>query len=152
MNGETKTIISFVVNGENFAFDALKVRNILEYGRETKIPNTPDFLLGVINLHGNIIPIVDLRIMIGATNPVNSKDTSIIVVSPNDQIDSYLGIVVDLVKEVVQITGDMISPSIIDHGIGRIDSFEGVVKINGEFIHVIHLDGLIEKVEDAKIN
>lgn len=148
--GEIKTIISFIANGENFAFDALNVRHILEFGKQTKIPNTSDYLLGVINLHGNIIPIADLRKLIGVEDPENSQDTSIIVISPDDQISSYIGFVVDFVNEVVQINVDDIKPSLIDGQLGFIDSFEGSIKLNGEFINVINLDDLIVKIEEDK--
>ena len=52
------SIISFLINKEIFAFDTLKVRNILELDKVTWIPNTKEYILGVINLHGNIIPIL----------------------------------------------------------------------------------------------
>jgi purine-binding chemotaxis protein CheW len=147
---EGRTIISFKVNDESFAFDALKVRHILELGKQTKVPNTPPFLLGVINLHGNIVPIADLRLLLGIENSENTKNTSVIVISPNDQLDSYLGLVVDLVKEVVQISNDSIYPSIIDGHLGMIDSFDGAIKLNDDFVNIINLDDLIVKIEEAK--
>ncbi|MBN2166581.1 MAG: chemotaxis protein CheW [Marinilabiliaceae bacterium] len=147
---EVKTIISFVANEENFAFDAIKVRHILEFGKQTKIPNTSDYLLGVINLHGNIIPIADFRKLIGQDEPENTKDTSVIVISPDDQISSYIGFVVDMVKEVIQVNDSEIKPSIIDGHLGFIDSFEGTVKINDVFINIINLNDLIIKIEEGK--
>lgn len=148
--GDIKTIISFKANGDNFAFDALKVRHIMECGKQTKLPNTPDFLLGVINLHGNIIPIADFRMIIGEVEPKNTKDTSIVVISPDDQISSYLGFVVDMVNEVAELPENSINPSIIDGNIGIIDSFEGTVKIDDEFVNIVNLDDLVVKIEEAK--
>ena len=148
--GENRTIISFKVNEENFAFDALKVRHILEYGDQTKVPNTPDYMLGVINLHGNIIPIADLRKIIGNENPVNTQDTSIVVLSPDDQLHSYIGFVVDIVNEVFQVSEGDIKPSIIENNIGMVNSLDGTIKIEEEFVNIINLDDLVEKIEEAK--
>lgn len=144
------TILSFKVSDENFAIDALKVRHILEPDKMTRVPNTPSFLSGVINLHGNIIPIADLRKMLGVENPIDTNDTAIIVISPDGLIESYLGLIVDLVKEVVEVTENQINTKQIERGGGIIDSFDGTVNIANEFIHLINIDDLVVKVEEAK--
>lgn len=150
MKEELSTIITFKIEDGYFALDALKVRHILELNKLTRIPNTPKFLIGLINLHGNIIPIADLRMILGQENPVNTKDTSVIVISPNGQLESYLGLVVDFVQEVVPVKSENIKPSLIDGNLGLIDSFIGTVHFNNEFVNIINLDDLIEKVEKAK--
>ena len=116
----------------------------------TRMPNTAKFLIGLINLHGNIIPIADLRMLLGKQNSQNTKDTSIIVISPNGMLESYLGLVVDMVQEVVPVSADKIKPSLIEGSIGMIDSFVGTVHLNNEFVNIINLDDMVEKVEKAK--
>ncbi len=151
MGDEIKTLISFELGEQIFAFDSLKVRNILPYeGNITKVPNTRDFILGVINLHGNIVPITDLRSIMQFENQEFSKDTSIIVVSPEDKLESQFGIVVDLVKEVFEISADKILPPAFQEGIGLIESFEGTVKDKDEYIHLIDLMHLISQIERKK--
>ena len=150
MKDTIHTILSFKVSDENFAINALKVRHILEPGKITKVPNTSAFLPGVINLHGNIIPIADLRIMLGVENPVDTNDTAIMVISPDGQLESYMGLIVDIVKEVIEVQESQINTTQIEQGAGIIDTFEGMVNIGNEFIHLINIDDLVLKVEEAK--
>jgi len=150
MNEELNTIISFQAADEQFAFNALIVRHILELGKITRIPNVPEYLLGMINLHGNIIPVADFRMMIGAELVNRTKDTSIIVISPNNQVESYIGLVVDMVNEVIPINPSQITPSIIDQNLGMVDSFDGTIRLNEQFIHLVNIDALVQKIEDVK--
>ncbi len=150
MSGEIKTIISFKAGEEQFAFDALIVRHILELGKLTRIPNVPDYILGVINLHGNVFPVADFRMMIGVNTVMRTKDTSIIVISPSNQVESFLGLVVDVVNEVITINSDNIKSCIIDGNLGMVESFDGTININDTFIHLVNIDALVSKIEEVK--
>lgn len=148
MEGDFKTLISFSLGDQSFAFDSLMVRNILPFeGNITNVPNTDDFILGVINLHGNIVPITDLRIIMDIKDWKNTKDTSIIVVSPENKLESQFGIVVDLVKEVFEVQNDRINPPAFQKGMGMIESFEGTIQEKDEFIHLINLLHLVTQIE-----
>ncbi len=144
---EMTSIISFLINGEVFAFDTLKVRNILEFDKVTWVPNTKDYLLGVINLHGNIIPIADLRTMMGTKNVENSQDTAIIVVSDDDKTDSLIGLVVDGVKEVFDLDASELKESVINGNTGLVHTFVGSIHKNDEFIHIIDLVEVVQEIE-----
>lgn len=147
MKDQMTSIISFLINSEVFAFDTLMVRNILEINKVTMVPNTKDYLLGVINLHGNIIPIADLRIMMGMENIENGLDTSIIVVSDDDKTDSLIGFVVDGVKEVFDLDESELRESVINGNTGLIHTFSGSIHQNDEFIHIIDLKELVQEIE-----
>lgn len=148
MEGEIKTLISFKLGDQNFAFDSLKVRNILPYeGNITKVPNVKEFILGIVNLHGNIIPITDLRSIMNFEKVEHTRDTSIIVVSPEDKQESQFGIVVDLVKEVFEIPSDEINPPAFQKGMGLIETFEGTINVKDEFVHLINLMHVISQIE-----
>jgi purine-binding chemotaxis protein CheW len=142
------SIISFLINGEVFAFDTLKVRNILEFDKVTWVPNTKDYLLGVINLHGNIIPIADLRMMMGAQMIENQQDTAVIVVSDDDKNDSLIGLVVDGVKEVFDLDEAEIKESVMNGNTGLVHSFVGSIFKNDEFIHIIDLVEVVQEIEN----
>ncbi|MCU4175873.1 chemotaxis protein CheW [Carboxylicivirga sp. N1Y90] len=148
MKEQFTSIISFYINKEVFAFDTLKVRNILEYDNITHVPNTKDYLLGVINLHGNIIPIADFRVMMGMENIENTQDTSIIVVSNDGKTESLIGIVVDSVKEVFDTEDINVQDSVFHGNAGLISAFEGSIHKNGEFIHIIDLDETVQEIEN----
>ncbi len=152
MEGDFKTLISFSLGDQIFAFDSLKVRNILPYeGTATKVPNSRDFILGVINLHGNIVPVTDMRAIMMLEQVDYTKDTSIIVVSPEDKLESQFGIVVDLVKEVFEVQLDKIESSSFQKGMGLIETFEGTIREKEEFIHLIDLMHVISQIESKKI-
>ena len=143
--------LSFFIKEELFAFDTDAVRNILELGKITNVPNTKDYFVGVINLHGNIIPVVDLRKIMGVENPENNKDTVIIVLSSGEQAGSYLGMIVDSVKEVFALTEESeLQETIV--GAAKetlVDiSFKGTLRIDKEFIHLINLDELMDEIEN----
>jgi len=145
------SILSFFIKEELFAFDTDAVRNILELGVITNVPNTKDYFAGVINLHGNIIPVVDLRKIMGIKNPENNKDTVIIVLSSDEQAGSYIGMIVDGVKEVFTLNEE----SALQETIGSaakdtlIDiTFKGTLRIDKKFIHIINLDELMIEIEN----
>ncbi len=144
------SILSFFIKEELFAFDTDAVRNILELGKITSVPNTKDYFVGVINLHGNIIPVVDLRMIMGIENPENNKDTVIIILSTDGQAGSYLGMIVDGVKEVFSISEESdIQDTIIAAKDTIVNvSFKGTLRIDKEFIHLINLDELMVEIEN----
>ncbi len=145
------SILSFFIKEELFAFDTDAVRNILELGTITNVPNTKDYFIGVINLHGNIIPVVDLRKIMGIENPENNKDTVIVVLSFDGQAGSFIGMVVDGVKEVFTLNEES---ALQDTIIGTAKdtlldiSFKGTLRIDKEFIHIINLDELMIEIEN----
>ncbi len=141
------SIISFLIDHEVFAFDTLKVRNILELDKVTWVPNAKEYLKGVINLHGNIIPIADLRMMMGIENIENSQDTAVIVVSDDDKTESLIGFVVDGVKEVFDLEEADIKESVINGNTGLINTFTGSIRKNDEFIHIIDLVEVVKEIE-----
>ncbi|WP_066630246.1 chemotaxis protein CheW [Labilibacter marinus] len=148
MEGNFKTLISFGLGEQTFAFDSLKVRNILPYeGNITKVPNTRSYILGVINLHGNIIPVADMRNIMDLDDQERTKDTSIIIVSPEDKLESQFGIMVDVVKEVFEVQEENIKPTVFQNNMGLIESFEGTVQEKDEFIHLIDLIHVVSQIE-----
>ena len=104
-------------------------------------------MIGVINLHGNIIPVVDMRIIMEKEELSTGTDASIIVLEPLDQQDATIGFLVDMVKEVIQTKRDQLSETVLEGKKGMIDSYEGTLVYNKEFIHVIDIKNLIEVIE-----
>ena len=102
--------LTFQLHKEGYGIEILKVREIFGMQEITSVPGVPDYVKGVLNLRGRIIPVIDLRLKFGFEEAEYNKETCIIVVS----IDEILvGIIVDTVSEVVDIPGDDIelSPS-----------------------------------------
>jgi purine-binding chemotaxis protein CheW len=122
---ETNQYLTFTLADEDFALDIGKVREVLDYTTITKVPRMPAFLRGVINLRGNVVPVVDLRYKLGMGAIEQSVDTCIVIVEI--MIDNELtpmGALADSVKEVIDLGPEQISPP---PKLG--------VRINNEFLH-----------------
>ena len=93
-------LVSFKIGDEEFGVDILKVQEINRMTQITKVPNTPDFIEGVINLRGRVIPVLDLRVKLGMPRKEHGISTRIVVVEINGQT---IGFIVDEVNEVLRI-------------------------------------------------
>ncbi len=100
-------IITFNIGSEKFGVDILKIKEIIRLIKSTRVPNTPDFVDGVINLRGRVIPIVDVRSRFGLPRKKADKNTRIMVFELKDKI---VGFVVDWVNEVMRIPITAIEP------------------------------------------
>ncbi len=98
--------LTFLLAGEEYGLDVLRVREIIGMVCITKLPQTPDFVQGVINLRGRVIPVVDLRLRFGLPNKAYDDQTCIIVVD----VGMLTGIIVDSVQAVHNISATDIEP------------------------------------------
>ncbi|MDH5542525.1 MAG: chemotaxis protein CheW [Nitrospinota bacterium] len=99
--------LTFVLGDEEYGLEILKVREIISVMEITEVPQVPDFIKGVINLRGKVIPVIDLRLKFGMPAVEYTRETCIIVVNVNNLL---LGIVVDTVAEVLDIAKENIDP------------------------------------------
>jgi purine-binding chemotaxis protein CheW len=99
--------LTFNLAGEDYGVDILAVREIRGWSRVTRIPQTPDYLLGVLNLRGAIVPIMDLRLRFGLERESYGDNTVMIIVAVDERL---FGIVVDAVSDVVDIDPAAIKP------------------------------------------
>jgi purine-binding chemotaxis protein CheW len=102
-SGRGGKFLTFFLRGEEYGLEILKVQEIIGMMGVTPVPRTPEFICGVINLRGKVIPIVDLRLKFGMERTEQTEETCIIVVQANGV---QIGIVVDKVSEVLNIAGE----------------------------------------------
>lgn len=108
---ETGQYLSFKLEEEVFALDISKVREVLDFTKVTKVPQTPDFMLGVINLRGSVVPVVDMRLKFGLSKTERTLNTCIIIVEIElDGETTVLGALADSVQEVLELDPDHIEP------------------------------------------
>jgi purine-binding chemotaxis protein CheW len=108
---ETGQYLTFRLDEEVFALDISKVREVLDFTKITKVPQTPDFMLGVINLRGSVMPVVDMRLKFGLSKTEPTVNTCIIIVEIElDGEITMLGALVDSVQEVMELDPDQIEP------------------------------------------
>ena len=103
-----REFLSFRLGGEEYGIDILKVQEIRGYDAVTRIANTPDFIKGVINLRGTIVPIVDLRLKFGLANPTYDEFTVVIILNV---VARVVGVVVDSVSDVLTLSNAQIRPA-----------------------------------------
>ncbi len=106
-SSELLQLVSFKIGNEEFGVDILKVQEINRMMQITKVPNAPEFVDGVINLRGRIIPIIDLRIRLGMVKREHDKSTRIVVVELDGKT---VGFIVDEVSEVLRIPMNITEP------------------------------------------
>lgn len=106
---EEGQFLSFILDDETYAMNISQVREVLDMSRITHIPQMPDFMRGVINLRGKVVPIVDLRIKFNMNITEDTVHTCIIIIElPIEGEVTLLGIIADSVKEVLTIQGNTI--------------------------------------------
>lgn len=108
---ETGQYLTFKLDEEVFALDISTVREVLDFTKITKVPQTPDFMLGVINLRGSVMPVVDMRLKFGLSRTEPTVNTCIIIVEIElDGEVTLLGALVDSVQEVIELDPEHIEP------------------------------------------
>lgn len=137
-------LVSFKVGEEEFGVDILKVQEINKMTLITRVPNAPDFVEGVINLRGRVIPIVDLRKRLGLPEKKHDKNTRIIVV---EIARMTIGFIVDAVSEVLRISRDITEkPPELVAGIDA-DYITAVAKLEDRLLILLDLDKVLSKDE-----
>ncbi|MEW6659135.1 MAG: chemotaxis protein CheW [Thermodesulfobacteriota bacterium] len=138
---ETTQYLTFKLEEEIFALDISKVREVLDFTKVTKVPQTPDFMLGVINLRGSVVPVVDMRLKFGLSKAETTVNTCIIIVEIElDGETTVLGALVDSVQEVMELGPGQIEPP---PRIGtRLNTkfIKGMGKKDDEFIIILDID------------
>src|ERR1035437_3495302 len=145
---ETVQYLTFKLSDEVFALDVAKVREILELTTITKVPQTPDFMRGVINLRGSVVPVVDMRLKFGMSMTEQTVNTCIIVVEVNLDGDTIvLGALADSVQEVVEMEPKSIEPAPHIGTKLNTDFIKGMGKIDDHFVMILDIDRVFSSVE-----
>jgi len=150
---ETTQYLTFKLDNEVFALDVAKVREILEYTTVTKVPQTPDFMRGVINLRGSVVPVIDLRLKFGMPATEQTVNTCIIVTDVGmDGETVQLGALADSVQEVDEMEPDQIEAA--PHIGTKLDTnfIKGMGKKDSNFVMILDIDRVFSSGDLASIN
>lgn len=140
--------LTFRLQDETFGLTVHKVREIIEIPPITKVPKAPDYMRGVINLRGSVLPVIEGRMKFGMQQTSDTVNSVIIVLTiEQDEKTINLGVLVDSVKEVVELEPADIkaSPSLGNNY--RSDFISGMGKLNDEFIMLLDVDALFSTAE-----
>ena len=141
---ELLQLVSFNLGKEEFAVDILKIQEINRMVEITKVPKSPEFVEGVINLRGKVIPIIDLRKRFSLPKSESTRQTRIVVVDIDNKI---VGLVVDAVSEVLRLPAKTVEPP--PPIVAGIDSeyISGVGKLEDRLLILLELDKVLSKDE-----
>ena len=138
---ETTQYLTFKLENELFALEIGKVREVLDFTNITKVPQTPDYMRGVINLRGSVVPVVDLRLKFGMTMAEKTVNTCVIIVEVEMDGESVvMGAMADAVQEVLDLEPDQIEPPPRIGTKLNTDFIRGMGKHGDQFIIILDID------------
>jgi purine-binding chemotaxis protein CheW len=138
---ESRQHLTFRLGQEIFAIDVAKVREVLDLTQVTAIPRTPEFMRGVINLRGTVVPVVDLRLCFDMTKTESTRSTCIVVVEVMlDGETAVIGALADSVEEVLDLEPEQIEPPPRIGTRIRTDFIRGMGKRDAQFIMILDID------------
>ena len=138
---DTRPYLTFTLENELFAVDVYKVREVLDLTKITRVPQTPEYMKGVINLRGNVVPVIDFRLKFGMKEIENTIDTCIIVLEINvDNEMIIVGALADSVREVFELEPDQIEPPPKLGTKFNVEYLYGIGKKDDEFLMMLNID------------
>ncbi len=133
--------VSFSLGEELFAVEVTRAREILSLVPVTKVPQTPDFLRGVINLRGQVVPVIDMRLKLGLPSGEQTRDTCVIVMEVLvDDEPLVVGAMADAVREVLELTDDQIEPAPRLGSRLNTEYIRGMGKVDEQFMILLDID------------
>ncbi|WP_317898012.1 chemotaxis protein CheW [Aurantibacillus circumpalustris] len=144
----TKSFLSFKLAEEHFAIEVMKIMEILEVPKITKVPHAPDFLKGVVNLRGGVLPVIDARTKFGMQSIDMTVDTCILVLSIELNEETItVGALVDSVSEVFEMEEKHIQPSPSIGSKYNADFIQGMIKEKDQFMMLLDIDKVFSSEE-----
>jgi purine-binding chemotaxis protein CheW len=136
-------IVAFKLGKEEYGLDIHHVQSIERINHVTRVPNAPVFVKGVINLRGNVTPIIDLANMLGLGQTQYTDNTRVIIINGGD---SQLGFIVDETSDVLNVTKESIE--LADNSGFESEYFQGIAKIDGRLIILLNLEQLLKVLQN----
>ena len=138
---ETHQYLTFKLDDEVFALGIDKVREVLDYTSVTKVPQTPEFMRGVINLRGGVVPVIDMRLKFGLPRTEQTVNTCIIIVEVEVEGEiTILGALADSVQEVLDLEPQQIEPAPKIGTKLRTEFIRGMGRRDERFIIILDID------------
>ena len=140
--------LTFFLTGEEYAVTIQKVKEIIEYSSVTKVPKVPRWIRGVINLRGNVVPVVDLAVRFGLDERPNTKTTCIVIVEvQQDAENTVMGVIADAVNQVIELNpGDVEEPPAFGTRV-RLEYLVGMAKLGKKFALILNIDRVLSAAE-----
>ena len=152
MAEKTNQFLTFTIANEHFGMDLHQTREVIEYAGVTQVPLMPKFISGVINLRGEVVPVIDLNVRLGRTPITIHKRTCVIVVElQNSEHNCVLGLLADAVNEVIEIPASNIEDAPAFGAQIRAEFIQGIAKKDDEFIVLLNAEKTLSSKELANL-
>jgi purine-binding chemotaxis protein CheW len=149
---EAQQYLTFMLGGEVFAIGILHIKEIIEYGQLTGVPMMPEFIRGVINLRGAVVPVVDLASRFGGKPSQVTRRSCIVILELAVEAETrVIGVVVDAVNEVLEISRADIEPPPSFGTRIRTDFIEGMGKVQEKFVIILNVNNVLSTEDIAVI-
>ena len=138
--GDTRSmlqVVCFTIGEESYGIDIRQVREIRAWSATTSLPNTPEFVIGVINLRGTIVPILDLRARFGRGQSEPTKAHVVVIVAIEERV---IGMLVDAVSDIVTVPEDEIRPVPEIGGSDAAECLNGLATVNDQLIALVSVE------------
>jgi len=147
--GAEMQLVVFELGDESYGVDISRVQDINRMQEITEIPHAPESVVGVINLRGRVIPVIDLRKRFGLPDAVHTKDTRIVVLHLEGNL---IGVIVDAVSQVLRIPADIVEPP--SPVLAGVDSryLRGIAKLDDKLVILLDLDFVLSRREQEAIS
>jgi purine-binding chemotaxis protein CheW len=140
--------LTFTVSDELYALNVSNIREVLEFQTVTKVPRMPDFMKGVINLRGSVVPVLDLKMKFGLGDTAKTIDTSVIVTEMVMEEETVvIGLLTDAVNEVLELNEEEIEPTPYMGTKVQSEFIKGMGKKGEEFIIVLDINRILSAQE-----
>jgi purine-binding chemotaxis protein CheW len=140
--------LTFFLADEEYAINIRRVKEIIEYTTVTKVPKVPEWIRGVINLRGNVVPVVDLTVRFGLEEPPVTKTTCIVIVEvEQDSERTVMGVIADAVNQVIDLAPrDIEEPPAFGARV-RLEYLFGMGKLGKKFALILNIDRVLSNTE-----
>jgi len=144
--------LTFQLNEDSYGIDILSIKEIVDHGSVTKVPMMPDFIAGVINLRGNVVPVVDLALRFSQQPSLRTSRSSILILEHQyEEQKLEIGITVDVVNEVLDIlAGDIEQAPSFGTKI-RTDFIAGMGKLNKKLLVLLNIETILKVTELSEV-
>ncbi len=140
-------LVVFQLCGEHYGVEISRVQEIIRMQHITPVPGSPDYVMGVLNLRGKVVPVIDLRRCLGFPGSVDMSNGRIVVVNLADQI---VGMAVDSVTEVLRFSADAVERPSDLVATAKTEYLKGILRVDSRLIIFVNLDHVLREVEHSE--
>ena len=150
--GENKQYLTFLLGEKVYGLEIINIKEIIEYGDVTEVPMTPDFISGVINLRGTVVPVIDLSQRFSGVPTKLAKRTSIVILElKNEDMKIEIGVTVDMVNEVLDINTTDIEPAPSLGSQIQTNFIKGMAKVEGTLLILLDVKNVLSVDELSQV-